>query len=189
MTSHVFDFDFQLLLRSLGGALEGHVLQKVRCAVVGGRLVSGSSVNPHTDSGGFSSDDCFGSHSQTVVKGRHIRRRGSQHVVRETRKRTASRTGSSGDFASLSGENLSNSFSISFSISISISFQSFKVPNKKSNGNFRIRVSIQFCCVGTNGIYCCVVLCCISFGFGFAVQSNQSVSPKGCRAEKKDLKN
>ena len=72
MTSHIFNFHFQLLLGALFCALEGQVLQKVSNAVVLGRLVSRSGINPDTNGRRLTADHRLGRHTQTRVEGGHI---------------------------------------------------------------------------------------------------------------------
>lgn len=81
MTAHVFNLHLQLLLRALGGSLEGHVLQKVSRSIVFGRFVARSSVNPNTNGGRLAAHDGFTRHSQARVHGRDIRGGGSEDVV------------------------------------------------------------------------------------------------------------
>lgn len=89
MPTHVFNFHLQLLLRTLGGALKGHVLQKVSGTIVLGRLVSTSTINPDPDRGRFRADHRFTADAEAVVKCRHIGSGGTQDIVGETRKRAA----------------------------------------------------------------------------------------------------
>ena len=86
MTSHVFDFNLKLLLRSLAGSLEGHVLQEMGGTVVGSRFVSGSGINPYTDSSGLTSSNSLGTHSKSIVQGSYIGCRSPQDVVWKARK-------------------------------------------------------------------------------------------------------
>ena len=65
MSAHILDFDFQLMLRSTGRALEGHVFEEVRGAVVVGRFVSRSGIDPHPDRGGVGARHRFGRDAQT----------------------------------------------------------------------------------------------------------------------------
>lgn len=54
VASHVFELYLQLVLASLGRALEGHVLQEVSRAIVFGRLIPAASVDKNADGGSLS---------------------------------------------------------------------------------------------------------------------------------------
>ena len=60
MSPHIFDFDFQLVLRPFGRALEGHVFEEVCGAVVRGRFVARAGVDPDADGGGVGAKGGFG---------------------------------------------------------------------------------------------------------------------------------
>ena len=60
MSTHVFNFNFQLILRAFGCALEGHVFEKVGGSVVVGSFVARSGVDPYADGGGVGAEDGFG---------------------------------------------------------------------------------------------------------------------------------
>jgi len=63
MTSHVLNFDFQLLLGTLLGSLEGKVLQKVSNAIVLRSLVPGTGIDPNAHSSSLASYYRLGSNS------------------------------------------------------------------------------------------------------------------------------
>ena len=96
VTAHVLNFDFELLLGAFFRALEGQVLQKVRHAVVLGRLVTRSGVNPDSDRGSLTALDCFGGHAQARVERRDIRGGSSQDIVGECRRGSGGSSSSSG---------------------------------------------------------------------------------------------
>lgn len=53
MTAHVFEFDLQLALAHLAGALESHVFQEMSSAICLRVLVSAASVDENANSGRF----------------------------------------------------------------------------------------------------------------------------------------
>mmetsp|Transcript_14457 Transcript_14457/g.34858 ORF Transcript_14457/g.34858 Transcript_14457/m.34858 type:complete len:230 (+) Transcript_14457:714-1403(+) len=65
MPAHVLDLDLQRVLRPYGRALEGHVLEEVRGAVVVSGLVAGAGVDPHAYRGGVGAENCFGGDAES----------------------------------------------------------------------------------------------------------------------------
>ena len=84
MSAHILDFDFQLILRSTGRALEGHVFEEVCGAVVVGCFVPRSGIDPYPDRGGVGARHCFGCDAQTGRgEARNFSRGRSEEVGRE----------------------------------------------------------------------------------------------------------
>jgi hypothetical protein len=77
VSSEVLNFEFELVLRSLAGALEGHVFEEVSSSrgLVGFGARTG--VDPYSDGGGRSGRGRFSSDSETVGEGRDLGERGS----------------------------------------------------------------------------------------------------------------
>jgi hypothetical protein len=67
VAADILDLNLQLLLRSVLGSLEGHVLQEVGGAVVLLSFISAASINPHTNGGGFAMGG-FRCDANTVVQ-------------------------------------------------------------------------------------------------------------------------
>jgi len=59
------------------------MLQKMRGTVILGSLVSGSSVDPHSDGGGLGSDDGFGCDAEAGGEGGDVCGGGAEDVVGE----------------------------------------------------------------------------------------------------------
>lgn len=57
MATHIFNLHFQLLLTALLGSLEGKVLQEMGDAIVLGRFVSGTCINPNANSGSLAANN------------------------------------------------------------------------------------------------------------------------------------
>ena len=68
MAAHVLDLHLEGLLGPLAGALEGHVLEEMGRAVVGGRLVARSGIDPDSDRGGLGSGDGLGRDAEAGVE-------------------------------------------------------------------------------------------------------------------------
>ena len=96
MSAHILDFDFQLILRSTRCALEGHVFEEVRGAVVVGCFISRSGIDPYPDRGGVGAWHRFGRDAQTGRgEARDFSRGRSEEVGRE------GQVGGGGDIASM----------------------------------------------------------------------------------------
>lgn len=72
MAAHVLDLHLEGLLGPLAGALEGHVLEEMGRAVVGGRLVARSGIDPDADRGGLGSGDGLGRDAEAGVERRDV---------------------------------------------------------------------------------------------------------------------
>lgn len=83
MTAHVLDLNLEGLLSTLVGALEGHVLEEVGGAVVGGGLVARAGIDPHADGGGLGPGDGLGGDAQAGIESGDVRGRSAEDVVRE----------------------------------------------------------------------------------------------------------
>lgn len=81
MAAHVLDLELELLLRALGRALEGHVLQKVGRAVVLRGLVARAGADPHADRGGLAVRT-LRRHAQAVGERGDLGGRRVEHVRR-----------------------------------------------------------------------------------------------------------
>jgi len=68
MSTHILNFNFEIVLRTGGCALEGHVFKEVCRAIVVECFVSGASVDPYADGGGGGAGDGFGGDAQVVVR-------------------------------------------------------------------------------------------------------------------------
>ncbi len=60
MSTHILNFNFESVLRAGGCALEGHVFEEVRGAIVVQCFVSRTGVDPYADGGGGGAGDGFG---------------------------------------------------------------------------------------------------------------------------------
>lgn len=80
VATHVLNLELELLLRPVGGALEGKVLEEVSSAVVLVRLGPGTGVDPHADSRGLGPWRVISSDCQAILEGGRLglarRRRG-----------------------------------------------------------------------------------------------------------------
>ena len=85
MAAHVLDLHLEGLLGPLAGALEGHVLEEMGRAVVGGRLVARSGIDPDSDRGGLGSGDGLGRDAEAGVERRDVGGGGAEDVVGEGR--------------------------------------------------------------------------------------------------------
>ena len=69
IAAHILDLFGDPQGRAPAGALEGHVFQKMRDAVLGGRFVPPARFDPKADAGGLQTGHCLGHDAKAVGKG------------------------------------------------------------------------------------------------------------------------